>query len=85
MSITKGGSRKTIKNISKLKTTKKKTISNTTKKEGGGGFDFPKTALRERNNTKVGSKNMRLNTMKAKIIKKTISNNKKGKGRGLIH
>jgi len=36
MSSTKGGSRKTIKNIRKLKTTRKKTISNTTKKEGGG-------------------------------------------------
>jgi len=32
---TKGSSRKTIENTIKLKTTKKKTISNITKKEGG--------------------------------------------------
>jgi len=33
---TKGGSRKTIKSISKFKTTKKNTINNITKKEGWG-------------------------------------------------
>jgi hypothetical protein len=44
------------KNTRILKATRKKTTSNTTEKESGG-FDSPRAAPRERNDTNRGQKN----------------------------
>jgi hypothetical protein len=52
---TSGRLKNTRKNTKKAKTIMNKSITNTIKKERGG-FDYPEMALRERNNTKVGSR-----------------------------